>query len=63
MMFGQVLGHHGPLQLPAEDERQEGGLPDRDRVGVLGLHLLPRHRLVAPHSPGWALARPGVEWQ
>ena len=52
MMFGQVLGHHGPLQLPPEDERQEGGLPDRDRVGLLGLHLLPRHRLVAPHSPG-----------
>ena len=48
----QVLGHHRPVQLPDQDERQEGGLPDRDRLGVLRLHLLPRHRLVAPHCPG-----------
>ena len=48
----QVLGHHGPVQLPDQDERQEGGLADRPGLGVLQLHLIPGHRLVAPHRPG-----------
>ena len=47
----QVLGHHGPVQLPDQDERQEGGLADRPGLGLLQLHLIPRHRLVAPHRP------------
>ena len=42
----QVLGHHRPLQLPHQDEWQESSLPHHHRLDLLGINLVPGHRLV-----------------